>query len=126
MAGIMFRSGDFELDSGDLAEAGSLEIGDNEYNEAGTLHGSLATKSTAPFVGLGFGNHTQGGFGFFLDLGVAFVGDPDVSMKASGPIASVPGFQQDLDKEIQNIEDEGTPYLKYWPIVSLGVKIPIG
>jgi hypothetical protein len=126
MAGIMFRNGDFELDSGDLAEAGSLEIGDNEYNEAGTLHGSLATKSAAPFVGLGFGNHTQGGFGFFLDLGVAFVGDPDVSMQASGPIASVPGFQQDLDKEIQNIEDEGTPYLKYWPIVSLGVKIPIG
>ena len=61
-----------------------------------------------------------------MDFGVAFVGEPDVSMTAQGPIASVPGFQQDLDQEVQNIEDEAAAYLKYWPVLSFGLKIPVG
>ncbi len=124
MAGLMFRDGDFEAKSGDLASAGSVEIGDNVYDEAGFLKGTLRTNSTAPFVGLGFGNHTRGGFGFFIDFGVAFVGDANVTITASGPIASEPGIQQDLNREAQNIEDEAGGYLKYWPILNLGLKIP--
>lgn len=126
MAGLMFRKGDFEGQSGDLSQAGGVELGDNEYDEAGTLHATLASKSTAPFVGLGFGHHTKGGFGLFLDLGVAFMGDPDVGLTAQGPIASVQGIQQDLDKEAQKVEDDVGSYLNYWPILSLGVKIPLG
>ncbi len=124
MAGIMFRDGDFETTSGDISQAGGVEIGDTEYTEAGTLHGVISTKSTAPFVGLGFGNHTQGGFGFFIDFGVAFVGEADVSLTADGALASVPGLQQDLADEAQSIEDDAGGYLKYWPILSLGLKIP--
>jgi len=90
MAGIMIRDGDIELKSGDLSEGGPIEIGDNEYDEAGTLQGALATRSASPFVGLGFGHHTEGGFGFFADFGVAFVGEADVTVTAEGPIASVP------------------------------------
>jgi hypothetical protein len=126
IAGLMFRNGDFEAESGDLAQAGSVEIGNNTYTEGGRLFGTVATRSTAPFLGLGFGNHARGGFGFFVDLGVAFVGDADVSMRAEGEIASVPGIQADLNQEAQNIEDEAADYLKYWPILNLGVKIPIG
>ncbi|MBT8395363.1 MAG: hypothetical protein HKO65_02845 [Gemmatimonadetes bacterium] len=124
MAGIMFRDGDFEAQSGDLAQAGSVEIGDTEYTEGGTLLGIISTKSTSPFLGLGFGNHTQGGFGFFIDFGVAFVGEANVSITADGEIASAPGIQQELAKEAQNIEDETGGYLKYWPILNLGLKIP--
>jgi hypothetical protein len=124
MAGIMFRDGDFEMESGNITEHGPIEIGDGEYTEPGTLHGTLATKSTAPFLGIGFGRHTDGGFGFFVDLGVAFVGEAEVTLEAQGPIATVPGFQEDLEREAQFIEDEAAPYLKYWPILSLGVKIP--
>jgi len=124
MAGIMFRDGDFEMESGNITEHGPIEIGDGEYSEPGTLHGTLATRSTAPFLGIGFGRHTDGGFGFFVDLGVAFVGEAEVTLEAQGPIATVPGFQEDLEREAQFIEDEAAPYLKYWPILSLGVKIP--
>jgi len=126
MAGMMFRDGDFKIDSEDISESGSIEIGDNEYDEAGTLHGVFATKSAAPFVGLGFGHHTKGGFGVFLDLGVAFTGDPDVTLKAAGPLATVPGIQEDLDREVQNLKAEAGSYIEYWPIINLGVKIPIG
>ena len=126
MGGFMYRDGDFSADSEDIAAAGGVEIGDVEYTEAGTLHGTLATKSTAPFVGIGFGNHTRGGFGFFLDLGVAFVGEPDVVLEARGPLASASDLQTQLAIEEQNIEDDAGEYLKYWPIVNLGIKIPIG
>ena len=125
MAGLMFRDGDFELESGDLSGAGGIEIGDGEYTESGNLFGTLATSSTAPFVGLGFGRHTAGGFGVFMDFGVAFVGEPDVGLRAEGPIDSVPGFQEDLEREEQNLEDDAASYLKYWPILNFGVKIPI-
>ena len=77
-------------------------------------------------MGLGFGHHTEGGFGFFADLGVAFVGDPEVTLTAEGPIASEPEIEEDLNREAQNIEDDAGGYLKYWPIVSIGVKIPFG
>ena len=126
MAGMMFRDGDFKVDSEDISQSGSVEIGDNEYDEAGTLHGVFATKSAAPFVGLGFGHHTQGGFGVFLDLGVAFTGDPDVTLEAKGPVASVPGIQEDLNREVEYLKDEAGSYMEYWPIINLGVKIPIG
>lgn len=126
IGGIMFRDGDFTADSEDVSTVGGVEIGDVEYTESGTLHGAISTKSTAPFVGIGFGNHTTGGFGFFLDLGVAFVGDADVVLDAKGDLASAPGLQAELTKESQNIEDDFGSYLKYWPIINLGVKIPVG
>jgi hypothetical protein len=127
MAGLMFRDGEFDVETGPLSDyEGSIEIGDEEYDEDGQLFGTLASKSTAPFVGLGFGHHTQGGFGVFMDFGVAFVGEADVTLKATGDIAAVPGFQAELDKEVQSIEDDYASYLKYWPILSFGLKIPVG
>ncbi len=126
MAGVMFRSGGFDLESGDLSQAGNIEIGDHEYNDAGSLSGALDSRTAAPFLGIGFARHTRGGFGFFLDLGVGFVGEPDVSLTAHGPIASAPGIQEDLDKEIQNVRDDAGSYLRYWPILNMGVKIHVG
>jgi hypothetical protein len=126
MGGLMFRGEDFRLDSCDLAECGPVEIGDEIYDVAGTLHGELETKSPAPFLGIGFGRHTSGGFGVTFDLGVAFLGEPDVVLTALGPLGSEPGIQESLDQEAQTIEDDLGKYYKYWPILSFGVKIPIG
>ena len=102
-----------------------MDIGDETYDQAGTLHGELDTKNTAPFVGIGFGRHTRGGFGVTFDLGVAFVGEPDVILNAEGPIASEPGLQAELDKEAQNIQDDAGDILQYWPVLSFGLKIPL-
>lgn len=126
MAGLMNRSGDVELESGDLAEGGPVEIGDGEYDQAGFITGILKTTSTAPFVGIGFGRHTTPGLGLFLDFGVAFVGDPEVRLDASGPIRDAPGFMEDLQREEREIEDAGGSFLKYWPVFSVGIKLGIG
>ena len=51
---------------------------------------------------------------------VVFVGAPEVDLTATGPVASDPGFQQDLAEEEQKVSDDLEPF-KYYPIVSLGL-----
>jgi len=123
MGGVMGRTGDIEVEA---AFSGSREIGGNTYTSSGTLMGTLAQSAIAPFAGIGFGKHTSGGFGFFLDLGAAFTGDPDVDVTVTGPVAALPGIQQDLDQEAANIQEDAGSFLKIWPMVSIGFKLPLG
>ena len=122
MGGVMGRSGDIEIES---EFTGSREIGGNTYTSSGTLKGTLAQGAIAPFAGIGFGKHTGSGFGFFLDLGAAFTGEPDVNVTVTGPVAALPGIQQDLDQEADKIQEDAGSFLKIWPMVSIGFKIPL-
>jgi hypothetical protein len=63
--------------------------------------------------------------GFFLDLGVAFQGSPSVTAEADGPIASQPQFQQDLQEEVDEIEDDVSPFTVY-PVLAIGVAVGLG
>jgi hypothetical protein len=123
MGGIMGKSENFVIES---VLSGSTEIGGTTYTETGTLTGEIEQADISPFVGIGFGKHTSGGFGFFLDLGVAFMGEPDVVMAVSGDIASIPGIQQDIQDEADKVEEDFGSYIQYYPIVSLGFKFPLG
>lgn len=119
--GLLIRQGDFDLAA---TPAEPVEIGGVVYSPAdiGTLTGALATNAVSPYLGLGLGSPNKRGVGFFLDLGVAFHGEPAVSVTASGPIASVPQFQQDLDEEIADIQDEVSKFTVF-PVVRLGLMI---
>ncbi len=124
MGGFLRRSGDVELSA---TFSGSRRIGDKDYTSSGTLEATVVQEKTTPFLGIGFGKHTAGGFGLFLDLGVALVGEPaDVKLVASGPVATLPGIQQDLAREEAKIENDYGTFLQYWPILSLGLKLPLG
>jgi hypothetical protein len=123
MGGIMGKSDNIEMVS---ILTGTTEIGGTIYDASGTVTGVLEQADIAPFVGLGFGKHTSGGFGFFLDLGVAFSGEPEINMSATGEIASIPGIEDDLQQEADQIEEDLGSFVQYWPIVSLGFKIPLG
>ncbi len=123
MAGVLGRSGDIELSS-DVTE--SREIGGTVYTETGTLKGVLEQGTLAPFAGIGFGKHTAGGFSFFLDVGAALAGEADVTLSPEGALAAVPGIQQSLLVEADRVEDDTGEWLKVWPVVSVGVKLPLG
>jgi hypothetical protein len=123
MAGVLGRSGDIELSS-DVTE--SREIGGTVYTETGTLKGVLDQSALAPFAGIGFGKHTAGGFSFFLDVGAALAGAADVTLSPEGALAAVPGIQQSLQAEADRVEDDTGEWLKVWPVVSVGVKLPLG
>jgi len=122
MGGIMGRSGDLEAET---RWTDGREIGDQTFSGSGSLKGTLDQGSVAPFIGLGFGKHTAGRFGFFMDIGVAFTGEPDVKLKPGGEVASLPGIDQALREEEAKIQDDSGNYLKYWPMLSLGFKLPI-
>jgi hypothetical protein len=102
----------------------TVEVGDQTYTaaEAGTLLGSVDFKRVAPYAGIGWGNPfgQDNRWGLMLDLGVAFTGSPDVTLRATGSLASDPTFQSELRKEQQDIQDKVDDY-KFYPVVSLSL-----
>ena len=104
-------------------------IGGREFTSAelGTLVGVLDSKDQAPYVLIGFGKHISQGIGLFLDLGVAFLGDPDISLTATGGnFSDQAELTSRLNAEAAQWEEDADSYLNYWPILNLGIRIGIG
>jgi hypothetical protein len=122
--GIMISTRDIK-GRGELAEP--IEIGNTVYTpaEVGTVSATIRTRSVSPYIGIGFGNPTGSRLAFFMDLGVAFHGNPELSAEANGPVSSLPGFQQDLDIEVRDIQDDIDGVVVY-PVLSLGISIGLG
>jgi hypothetical protein len=129
-AGFLFKPDDPTL-TGTLSTTGSIDIGGTTYSGAQVweVTGTLHSKTKAPYVLIGFGRHTKSGIGLFLDLGVAFLGDPGVTLEATKgdpTVTSSAAFQQALRDEEQKIHNDTATYLKYWPIADLGIKLGLG
>jgi len=124
--GMLFKPDDPTL-TGDFTT--SQDIGGRTFtpDEIGTLTGIVDSQDSAPYVLIGFGKHTSSGVGLSLDLGLAFLGDPDVSLASEGGTFSDQAeLQSRLDQEAQNFEDDMRTYLRYWPILNLGLRIGVG
>jgi hypothetical protein len=63
-----------------------------------------------------------------LDLGVAMLGEPDVQLNATSTLtgAALVQLNDQLDIEAQNLKNDAGTYLKYWPIINLGLRIGVG
>ncbi len=124
--GLIFRTGDPELVA--VIDT-TVNINGTVYDggDVGSLVGGVGSKSAAPFATIGFGHHTSGA-GLFLDLGVAFSGEPELTLKATADnsVTSDPMFKSDLEAYRQDIEAELDTYLKVFPIVQIGVKVGFG
>ncbi len=92
--------------------------------EIGTLEGVIDSSNSAPYVLIGFGKHTADRIGLFLDVGVAFMGDPNVTLTSKGGTESdSAAMQSALDQEATDFENDMRAYLRFWPILSLGLRI---
>lgn len=108
---------------------GPVDIGGQTFTpeEVGTLTGTIMSKERAPYVLVGFGRHTDSGFGLSLDIGAAFTGDPRVTLQAEGgTYPNQAELNARLDEEARNFEEDMKTYLKIWPILSLGLRLGIG
>lgn len=128
--GMLFKPDDPSL-TGSLTGSASIDIGGTTYTatDVAEVKGTLKSKSSAPYALIGFGKHTKTGIGLFLDLGVAMLGDPEVSLEATKgnpTVINSATFQSRLRQEEQTIEDDFGSYLKLWPILNLGIKIGVG
>ena len=127
--GVLFRTDDPEI-IGTLEGSATIEIGDVIYTatEVSEIRGFLVAGKQAPYALIGFGKHTSSGIGLFVDLGVAFMGDSEVNLTATGDptIVNDPAFQAELRQEETNIEEDIGAYTKYWPILNIGLRFGVG
>lgn len=119
--GLIFNQTGMDLDT---PSAAALTIGGHSYSasDLGSVHGDVRFRHIAPYAGLGWGNAfgRDGHWGIVTDLGVAFLGRPHVGLSATGPIASDPGFQEDLSHERRDIEDD-LSMLRLYPVFSISL-----
>lgn len=127
--GMLFKPDDLEA-TASVGSSGTIEIDGVPYDasQVSEVRGVLVSKSQAPYVLIGFGKHTSSGVGLFLDLGMAFTGDPTVELTAEGDqsVIDSPEFQGHLAAEQQSLQDDLPTYAKYWPILNLGVRVGVG
>jgi hypothetical protein len=126
-AGLLNRPA-YELDARGQQSA---NIGGTVYNGDLDINGELFNeKETAPYASIGFGRATGRGFGFFVDLGAAFLGEGRIELEGTCTETSTqqpcPGFQQELQEEEdeanQQLDDFGS-FVKVHPILQLGFRI---
>jgi hypothetical protein len=119
--GVLFNGSDVALSS---TPTGPVEIGGTTYlpSQVGTLRGEADFDEFAPYVGIGWGNtlSEDGHWSLSLDLGVAFIGSPNVKLSATGPYATNPTFQQNLAEEQKDIEDYLSKF-RFYPVLSLAL-----
>lgn len=109
----------------------TANVGGRQYTGNINIDGSFTNeRQTAPYATIGFGRATGRGFGFFVDLGAAFMGDATVQLTGTCQEASTgqpcPEFESRLaaeEAEAQaSIDDLGT-YVKLHPILQIGFRI---
>lgn len=120
--GIIPMDHELHLEAG--VDSGIFQrIGDNIYRweDIGILSGLAEVDGVAPYVGIGWGDILDKSkrWGFYSDLGVAFTKSPEVALSATG---TVPGLEEDLILESEEIEDDLRNF-RFYPVLSAGLFI---
>lgn len=125
-AGGFRLSGGFRYSSSNIVLTGdvtqTVDLDGTDYS-LDSLVGTIGTSDLAPYVGIGFGNPAEKRVGFFLDLGVAYQGKPELGLEAFGNATTQPGFNSDLEAERIEVEDELKKYFRFYPVISVGFSI---
>ena len=126
-AGLLHRPA-FELDATGQQQA---TIGGRTYNGDLDIQGTLSNeKETAPYASIGFGRATGRGFGFFVDVGAAFVGEGEIQLSGTCTETSTGQPCPEFDTRLQQEEAEANAqlddfgsFVKVHPILQLGFRI---
>ena len=128
-AGIIVPDNDLDVTSN--PNGGVYKIDDVEYNanDVGTLQGSLEHRNKlAPYATIGFRPNIGNNWGVFGEIGAAYLGKTDATVRSNGTSTNVGVKGSNLGSgktsaqvaaEAQNeLEDEN--YIEWLPIVKLG------
>jgi hypothetical protein len=120
--GVVANGNKFDL----LAKpnGGTYDINGNTYTAAqvGTLSAKVDFPSSAPYLGIGWGDSTQSaGLHFIGDIGVIAQGSPKAKLTASGgTLSNDPNVQADLKKAETDLQTKLNDF-KVYPLVQLGI-----
>lgn len=125
-----------EVDLKSQVKAGTYNIGGNKYTvQDGDLRlkGAAEFAPVSPYFGLGWNTKISNtGLNFTAEIGVLLVGNPKVSVDASGKaqnettglvienVERNPEFQEKLEEERRELEKDLEDF-KIWPGVNIGV-----
>lgn len=105
----------------------NIDIGGQTYTpqEIGSLTGTLSFRKTAPYFGVGMAG--RGRLAVLFDLGVGVTGTPRVDLVGTTPLTGAQKVEFDarVAQELADVRTEinGKSYLKFHPVVSLGLRI---
>ncbi len=128
-AGGLLVSDDGDITVEGTFEGQSIEFGGTTYtgSAADVITGVFSLESFMPYLGIGFGNPVGKSFGINFDLGVGFGETPTVTVTPSGPLAddpiTGPQFRSDVQREVDDIQDDIPLFLKFYPVISLSISI---
>lgn len=94
-------------------------------SQIATANGRVDFDSVAPYIGIGFGRalSSSGRLNFLLDLGVAFIGEPAVTLGVdcgSAPTAVCAQIEDDVAAEEAQIQEDADS-MKLWPHVNVAL-----
>lgn len=109
-----------------LDPGANIVIGGRTYRESEvkTLTTTLSSGTVAPYLVLGFGSGFSRGLSFVADIGVALPTGVELTMSATGDpsVLSSSSFRTNLDSQQKETNDDAGGFVKYWPIVSVGLR----
>ena len=124
-AGLMVWAND-PLHEVTLETGASIDIGGTNYpqTDVNQVLYSIKPNTRAPYAVLGFGSPAGKGMGVLLDLGVVFLGNTSMELSATGDdtLTSSAEFRSNLDAEARFKEQDLGWKIKYWPIVTFGLR----
>jgi hypothetical protein len=113
---------DMKLDLTAQGAGRVLQIGQNSYTLGADDRVNVRAEfpATTPYLGIGWGHQAAStGWGFRADVG-ASIGKPRVRATVTGPLASQPGLQADIDREVRELEDTVSGF-RAFPQLTVGV-----
>lgn len=124
--GLIFNGNKIDM-RGKPNNAGNFTFQGNTYAsaQAGSVVGRADFRSTAPYLGIGFGNpmtNAAGGWGFTSDLGAMFQGSPNTTLRSEGCTASAATCAQlasDLVLENARLRDK-VKNANVYPVLRIG------
>lgn len=148
-AGVFANSNKLDLRAADPTGTEEYKIGDSDRvytsdtSDPLTINGRVKFGSTAPYVGLGWGNPIQGASAFYFrfELGVLFQGSAEVGLGATGSVVdqesgqsfstegnAVPAqfFKAELEQERSRLEGDISDAIKIYPSIGLALGFRFG
>ncbi|MGQ0704175.1 MAG: hypothetical protein ACT4PM_13695 [Gemmatimonadales bacterium] len=127
--GIFHLSGGIILNynEGRLAAYPPVTLDGRTYSESevSALDATVTFDRTAPYLGIGIAGRSR--VAFVIDLGVGFTGTPLVDLQAASELNGAEREELDarVEREEEQVRDEITrrPWLRYHPVVSVGIKL---
>lgn len=124
-AGLLIRSDD-PIHEITYESGATIDIGGSFYQapEVRTITTTLISGSTAPYVLIGMGSSLKPELEFVFDLGAVLHISPKFDMTATGDPTTLnsPRFRADLATERRLAENAAASVVRFWPIVSVGVR----